>query len=264
MQSSILVFLFLSGYVFLTKFKELKKVPANVKIKLFLASALHACGGGFFSTSAILYTAAVNVAFLFQFTTVTTIVFAWAILKEKMTRSKMLTVTLVMIGVFLFITNGKLITPHVGDIFALAACIAWSLGNVLIRGIIKKDPVEADVSTFFRGTGNLLLAILLILLFPIYATMFRPTLQVSFFNLNLFPYILLNAIFVSLLCIFLNRALKVASASYMTILSSLSPLAVAVLAFIFLHETLSFIQLLGAGFIVLGGIATQYLKIDKD
>jgi drug/metabolite transporter (DMT)-like permease len=171
-----------------------------------------------------------------------------------------------MIGVFLFITNGKLITPHVGDIFAITACIAWSLGNVLIRGIIRKDPVDADVSTFFRAAGNLIIPILFIVLFPIFSQTFKSVFQVNAFSfdIHIFPYIFGSALFVCLLSIFLNRALKVASASYMTILSSLSPIAVAALAFIFLHETLSIVQILGASFIVFGGIITQYLKIDKD
>jgi drug/metabolite transporter (DMT)-like permease len=259
-QSSLLVFLLLGGYICLTKFKQLRKVPKRVSIRLFWASALHAGLGGLLSTVAILYTTAINVAFLFQFTTVTTAVLAWLILKEKMTKG---TIVLVMIGIFLFITSGKLITPHIGDLFALGACIAWSLGNVLIRGVLKENPVDADVSTFFRGVGNLSVAVILIVLVPFYPLVFKSIAQTNLFSLNLFPYIFLNALFVSLLCIFLNRALKVASASYMTIMSSLSPIIVAVLAFAFLHETLNTVQLFGAGFIVFGGIITQYLKIDK-
>src|SRR5579872_6024871 len=176
LQSSIITLLILGIYIFLTKLKDLKKIPNNVKIKLFFASALHAGIGGLLSSAAVLYTSAINVAFLFQFTTVMTPILAWVLLKEKMTKSKVVTIVLVMIGVFLFVTNGKLITPHFGDILALLACVAWSTGNVLIRGILKKHPVDADVSTLFRPIGGLILLIVFTLLSPLYP----PTLQAIF------------------------------------------------------------------------------------
>ena len=263
LQSSIIILLLVCAYLFSFKLKEFKKVTKDTAIKLFWASALHAGIGGFLSTAAVLYTTAINVAFLFQFTTVTTPLFAWVLLKEKMTKSKVITIILVMIGMFLFITKGKLITPHLGDILALSACIAWSLGNVLIRGILKRHPVDADVSTFYRGIGGLSFLFLFILLSPLYPSSLNTIFHVNYFDTHAFLYVLLNSLFVVLLWIFLNRSLKVASASYMTLMSSLSPLVVAVLSFTFLHETLVGIQVLGAGLIIFGGLITHYLKMDK-
>lgn len=263
LQSSIVTLLLLGAYVFFTKRKELQKVSKKTSVKLYFASALHAGIGGFLSNAAVLYTSAINVAFLFQFTTVATSLLAWVFLKEKMTVSKAITITLVMIGIFLFVTNGRLITPHFGDILALAVCAAWSTGNVWIRGILKTHPVDADVSTFFRPVGGLSLLLIFIILSPIYPATLRTIFQTNIFDFHLLSYVLLNALFIVLLWIFLNRTLKVASVSYMTILSSLSPIIVAILGFVFLHETLTLIQLIGAFLIVFGGIVTQYLKIDK-
>ncbi|HSW47964.1 MAG TPA: DMT family transporter [Candidatus Saccharimonadales bacterium] len=263
LQSSAITFLILGIYVFLTKLKELKKVPSDVKIKLFFASAIHSGIGGFFGLAAVLYTTAINAAFLFQFTTVTTSILAWLILSEKMTRSKAFTIILEMFGIFLFITNGSLITPHFGDVLALITCVAWSTGNVLTRSIIKNNSVDADVATFFRPIGGLTLLILFILASPLYPQTLQSIFHTDVLRFSAFPYVFLDSLFVALLFIFLNRTLKVASASYMTLMASFSPIFVGVLSFIFLHETISTIQLFGAFFIIFGGIITQLLRIDK-
>jgi drug/metabolite transporter (DMT)-like permease len=263
LQSSIITLLIVCVYLFSVKLKEFKKISKDTGIKLYLASALHAGIGGFLSTAAVLYTSAINVAFLFQFTTVTTPLFAWILLKEKMTKSKVVTIVLVMIGMFLFITRGKLITPHFGDMLALCACLAWSMGNVLIRGILKNHPVDADVSTFYRGIGGLSFLIAFIILSPLYPSSLNSIFHVNYLDSHFFLYVFLNSLFVVLLWIFLNRSLKVASASYMTLMSSLSPLVVAILSFTFLHESLDTIQYIGAGFIIFGGLITHYLKMDK-
>jgi len=263
LQSSAITLFLLGIYTILIKNKELKKVPPKLKRKFYLAGAIHAGLGGFLSSAAILYTSAINVAFIFQFTTVTTPTLAWIFLGEKMDRNKIVTITLVMIGIFLFVTKGTLITPHMGDIFALIACIAWSSGNVFIRGILKKHSVDADIATFFRPIGGLTLLVLFFLMSPLYPSELKSVFQVNLFDFHLFPYVFINALFIAFTWSFLSRALKVGNASYMSIMSSLSPVIVGILAYAFLHETLSTIQLIGAGFIVFGGLITHYLKFDK-
>ena len=59
------------------------------------------------------------------------------------------------------------------------------------------------------------------------------------------------------------RTLKIASASYMTMMSSLTPVLVAILAIVFLKETLVPIQWIGVFLISISGISTQLLKIEK-
>jgi drug/metabolite transporter (DMT)-like permease len=263
LQSSIIILILVVGYIISFKLKEFRKVSKDTGIKLYWASAIHAGVGGLLSFAAVLYTTAINAAFIFQFTTVTTPLFAWLLIKEKMTRSKIITMILVMIGMLLFITKGKLITPHLGDILALSACVAWSAGNVLIRGILKKHPVDADVSTFYRGIGGLSFLILFIILSPLYPSSLQTIFHGNYLDLHGFLYVFLNALCIVLLWIFLNRSLKIASASYMTLLSALSPLVVAILSFTFLHETVSTIQFFGAGFIIFGGLITHYLKMDE-
>ena len=51
----------------------------------------------------------------------------------KLTALKVITVFLMLIGVYLLTTQGQVLVPLAGDIFLIAACFCWSLGSVLVR-----------------------------------------------------------------------------------------------------------------------------------
>jgi len=59
------------------------------------------------------------------------------------------------------------------------------------------------------------------------------------------------------LLIFLNQSFRVASTSYTTMLSMMTPVFVALMAYPLLGEKLILIQWLGAIMIILGGVLTQ-------
>jgi uncharacterized membrane protein len=58
--------------------------------------------------------------------------------------------------------------------------------------------------------------------------------------------------------IFVYRTLKVSTASYLTMMSMLTPVIVSLLAIVFLGESLVWIQVIGAGLIILSGIVTFF------
>jgi uncharacterized membrane protein len=58
--------------------------------------------------------------------------------------------------------------------------------------------------------------------------------------------------------IFLYRTLKVATASYMTLMSMLTPVIVTLLAIVFLDESLIWVQVIGAALILLSGIMIYF------
>jgi drug/metabolite transporter (DMT)-like permease len=262
-QSSILTIFIVSLYIFVFKKNKLTKISGTIIIWLLIASAIHGGLGIFLSNVGINLTSAINAGFLIQFSTVTTAILAWIILKEKMTASKALTIIMIMIGTFFLITKGKLDSPAIGDVFILFACLSWSTGNVLIRMILKKNTIDSDVATFFRPLGGLPLFLILVLMSPLYPQKLQPFFQANLFNFNLIFYVFLNAFFTLFLWIFLNKTLKIASASYMTMMSSLTPLIVAILALVFLRESLLPIQYLGGFLILISGLVTHFLKIEK-
>jgi len=261
-QTYIVTFFLLFLYV-LPSIKELKKIPSGIFKQLMLANALHNGFGGFFSNIGILLTTAINAGFLLQFTTVTTSTLAWLILKEKMTKSKIITISAIIIGTFLLVTKGRLDIPQIGDLLILFACISWSIGNVLVRKTLKHNSVNPDIISFLRPIAGVPIQLIFVFFAPLYPLVVRPVFTVYWLDFRYAGYVLIHGILVALLWIFLNRTLKIASASYMTMMTSLTPILVAVLAMIFLHERLILIQWIGVIIILSSSVITQFLKIER-
>lgn len=262
-QTGLSAIILLSLYIFFFKKNKLRDLSKQVLIWLLVGSAIHNGLGSFLSNAGISLTTALNAGFLIQFTTVTTSVLAWLVLKEQMTKSKIIMVVMIMFGTYFLITKGQTLTPHLGDILILLACFSWSTGNIIIKSIMKQHPIDSDVVTFLRPISGLPLFLGFVLLSPLYPAPTRAIFQTNIFDFTYFPYALLNGLFAVLLWIFLNRTLKIASASYMTMMSSLTPILVALLAMVFLKDTLIPIQWFGVALITVSGITTQLLKIDK-
>lgn len=261
-QSGIVASILLTVYILALKKDKLKNL-SKVFVGLFIANAIHNGLGSVFSNAGISLTAAINAAFLIQFTTVTTSLLAWLVLKEKMTTSKLFTIITIMVGTFFLITKGQLISPHIGDILILLACLSWSSGNILIKKILKKHAVDSDVVTFLRPISGLPILFGFIAFSPLYPPATQQMFHTNLLDLHLLPYVFFNSLFAVLLWIFLNRTLKIASASYTTMMSSLTPVLVAIMAIVFLKESLIPIQWFGVLLISASGIVTQFLKIDK-
>jgi uncharacterized membrane protein len=83
---------------------------------------------------------------------------------------------------------------------------------------------------------------------------FNRVLSCCAFSWQDIPYGLVSGFCLAMAWIYLYRTLKVASSSYMTLMSMLTPVIVSLLAMVFLGETLLWVQLLGAGMIILGGV----------
>jgi drug/metabolite transporter (DMT)-like permease len=262
-QSSFLTLLILSVYVTMRRLKELKAVPFKTILWILLANAIHMGIGGFLSNAGIQYTTAINAGFLTQFLVVTGTLLAWVILKEKLTLAKILSVCMIMVGTFFLTTNGKFIVPHIGDLLIIGACFAWAVGGILVRKILKDSPVNADIISFFRPIAGIPILLLFMLFSPLYPAPLQTIFHVNIFTIYQPLYVTLNAIFVSLVWIFVNRTLKVASASYTAILPSITPIIIAVLAIIFLHESITVIQSVGIILILASSIVAHYLQFDK-
>lgn len=262
-QTYIVTFALLLIYVFPRALAELKKIPKVIFWRLMIANALHNGFGGFFSFFGVLFTTAINAGFLMQFTTVTTSTLAWIFLKEKMTKSKAITIVAIIIGTFLLVTKGRLDTPHIGDLLLLFACLCWSSGNVIIKKTLKQKAISPDIISFLRPIAGVPIQLIFVLLAPLYPLAIQPIFVVHWLDFRFVSYVVIHGILVAILWVFLNRTLKLASASYMTMMTSLTPLLVAVLAMVYLHESLLPIQWLGVVIILSSGVVTQYLKIDK-
>jgi drug/metabolite transporter (DMT)-like permease len=243
--------------------KELKQISFSTLRWVLLANAIHMGIGGFLSNAGIQYTTAINAGFLTQFLVVTGTALAWVILKEKLTVAKLISVLMIVLGSFFLITNGQLIIPHIGDLLILAACVAWALGGILVRKILKNNLIHADLVSFFRPIAGIPIILLFTLFSPLYPSQMQTVFRVNIFEIIQPMYIILNATFVALVWLFVNRTLKVASASYTAILPSITPAIVAILAMIFLHESITLIQLIGIILILASSFVAHYLNFDQ-
>ena len=231
---------------------------------LYLANGLQAGLGTCLSIIGIALTDAINAGFLVKLATVTTIIFAWLILKEDLSGLKVAIVFVMLSGAYLLTTKGKIILPRVGDLFILGACFCWSLGNVLVRKILRTQAVRADVVTIQKPMASLPVFLVLVgisLFFPELLGNLKDVLQCCTFSATYIPYALGSGFCLAMAWIYLYRTLHITTASYMTLMSMATPIIVSVLALVFLGERLVLIQGVGAGMIVLSGVAIYFSDI---
>ncbi len=232
---------------------------------VFGANAIQAGLGTCLSIIGIALTNAINAGFLVKLATVTTTLFAWLILKERMSPLKLLTIVVMLSGAYLLTTKGQAILPAVGDLFILCACVCWSLGNVLIRKVLRSQPVSPDVLTVQKPLAGFLVLLGLIgtaQLFPQQGALGKVLACCNFSSDYIF-YGIASGALLAVCWIFLYRTLKVATASYMTLMSMVTPIMVAGLAMAFLGERLVWVQWLGAGMIVLAGVVIYFSDIAR-
>ncbi|MFH1636478.1 MAG: DMT family transporter [Chloroflexota bacterium] len=225
--------------------------------KLFLANSIHSGLGTCLSIIGIAMTDAINAGFLVKLATVTTIVLAWLILKESLSLMKIAVVFIMLVGAYFLTTKGQSLLPRAGDLFILGACFCWSLGNVMIRKILKTQAVSADVVTIQKPIASFPVFLGLVGISIFYPEMLgnlKNVLKCCTFSPIYLPYALGSGFCLAMTWIYLFRTLNISTASYMTLMSMVTPIIVSVLAILFLDEKLTWIQVAGAGLIILSGV----------
>ena len=243
--------------------KLFKKNPA-VFWRIYLANGLQAGLGTCLSIIGIAMTDAINAGFLVKVATVTTILFAWLLLNENISGLKITVVFMMLFGAYLLTTKGQTLLPRVGDLFILGACVCWSLGNVMVRKILRTQTVHADVVTMQKPLASLPVFLVLVgmsMYYPELLGGLKDVLQCCSFSPTHIPYALGSGLFLGLAWIYLYRTLHVATASYMTLMSMATPVIVSVLAIAFLDEKLVLVQAVGGGLIILSAVAIYFSDI---
>lgn len=234
--------------------------------KMFFANAIQSGLGTCLSIVGIALTNAINAGFLVKLSTVTTTLFAWVILKERMSLRKMIVILTALSGAYLLTTKGMAILPQIGDIFILLACFCWSLGNVTVRSLLKQQAVNPDVVTIQKPLAGAPIFLGLVGFSMFYSDRLGnlgEVLACCSFSTNFLPYALASGFCLAMAWIFLYRTLNVSTASYMTLMSMVTPIFVSILAMILLGERLIGIQVVGAGMILLSGVMVSLSDISS-
>jgi drug/metabolite transporter (DMT)-like permease len=191
---------------------------------------------------------AINYSFLIKTTLIFTTALAVVFIGEPLGRKKVFLAVVLLVGSYLVSTKGELIVPHLGDLLIIVAAFCFSAAAVLSKSIMDKVTPEAMTAIrLISGSAGMFLLLPLIGANPIAA---NPAFFVVVAGVSQF--------FTSL---YLNKTLEAASASYMTMMSMMMSVFAVVLAFVFLGETMAFVQVVGGLLIILAGVASHKLKM---
>lgn len=177
-----------------------------------------------------------------------TFLFAYIFLGEKLTLKKIILALVILFGAFLLTTKGQKLIFSLGDIFTLTEAALIAFGNTILGKLAVKrmSPNLSASASFFIGVIPLAL--------------------IALFNRAIYwpkslALIILLALTYFVLHLLRFRAYQYASAAYLTMMYSLTPVFVSFMAIPILKEVLTPIQIAGGILIVLAGVAVEKLKI---
>ncbi len=235
-------------YIFSKNIKEFKTISRKSYWILIGMGLIGSMAVNIIEMFAIKYSQAINYSFLIRSVVLFTIIFAFVFLGEKITWKKILITFFILAGAYLLTTSGKIIHLSSGDIFTLIEALLLSFGNTILGKMATKR-MSSDLS----ASASYIIAVLPMTLIALFmgaiampkAPIFLILLTIS----NIFG------------TTFRFKAYKNASASYVTMIYSFTPVIVLFLAIPFLGETITPIQIIGGVLIILAGIFVEKLKI---
>ena len=235
-------------FLFKKHIREYNALSIQFKLYLVGIGIAASIGINYLQSLALANTTAVNFAFLYRTIVVFTIIFAYIFFKEAITIKKWILAGFILFGSYLLTTGGKTISFTKGDIYTLLmAASAAFVANILIKHTVSK--MHPDLS------GAAISIVSTIALIPLgYLT---GTLHIP---IHLFM-ITLGACFSFALTMTRNRAYKFASAAFVTMIVSLTPVFVALLSYPLLHERLDTVELIGGACIVGSTFLVEKFKI---
>jgi drug/metabolite transporter (DMT)-like permease len=235
-------------YVLLHRKTELKKATKRDWSILLGMGLVSTIGVNITEAFALKYSPAVNYSFLIRSVILFTILFAYLFLGEKLTLKKIILAVLILSGAYLLTTKGQIISFSLGDTFTLTEAALIALGNNVFGKMATNR-----MSTQLSASGSFLIGVVPLAFIAVLNH--AVAIPKSFFLI-----LLLTFIYVVLTNLRFN-AYKHATASYVTMVFSFTPVFVSFMAIPLLGETITLIQIVGGILIVSAGIAVEKLRI---
>lgn len=247
----------LSPYIILNT-KRLIEIFKQNPLLYILFGALGVSAYNTFIYLGLDYITATNALLINSSTPIFIIILSSIILKTKMTKIQIFGVILSTIGVIYLILKGNLeallnleFTRY--DLWIILACISWALYSILL----KYKPKEIKPFEFL----SIIVFIGVIILFCIYLLFDFKFEYLFLSNKSILYSQLYMAIFPSIVSFyFWNLATVEVGVNKAGQFAHLMPIFGAILAFIFLKESLEFYHLVGISFIALGIYLSIFLK----
>jgi drug/metabolite transporter (DMT)-like permease len=225
----------------------------------------------FFNTfiyGALQFTTASNVSVLESVIPVMTVILSAFILKERLQSIQWVGVLISFIGAIWVVLNGRIfnlaaIDWNIGDAIMIGAIISWAVYSIYVKQYMHLFPAYAALLVM---TGISILVLFPIVLLEWFVkgvpSLGSPHHVIGLLYIGIFPS------FIAL--IFYNRAVHLLSASKAAVFLNFLPVVTMVGAYLWLGETISVMQIIGALVVISGVILTtqgsvkQRKVLDKD
>lgn len=196
-------------------------------------------------TYGVLHTSAANAAFLISLCIIVTPFVEWLVLKQRPKKGLLFYIGVSLVGVFLLTQpeHGELTINH-GDVSILIAAILRALLVVLTKKITEQKSLSAIEITTVQSTVVMLCSLLLVCIQAEWRYILPSG---SFFWLNTLYLVLFCTIFAFFIQ---NYAIKKSSPTRVSLLMGSEPAFGAIFAVLFLGESFTALQGVGAGLIL--------------
>lgn len=239
----IIATLILAGYISVT-YKNKKITLSTQEKKIFFFVGLSVCFGWVFAMYGLKLSNSINYSFLMKTGIIYTLTFAAIFLKEKFGPRKLLLMFGLLIGAYLISTAGEIIIPKRGDILISLSAFSFSISTILLKKLTKN--INPDIIGFGRIAMTLPFLIIFALL-----------IKTPLFSFPA-PFLMICAsISLVFSTVYQNKTLSIASASYLSMLSMITPILNLILGITLLKEVINPFQLMGAILILVIGIKIQ-------
>src|SRR5699024_6316151 len=251
----------------LREIREWRRAVINYKIPFLLMTLT---GVTFFNTfiyGALQFTSTTNVSVLEASIPVVTVIMSAFSLGEKIRGMQWIGVLISLMGAVWVVLDGRLfqlaaIDWNVGDLIMLGAVISWAVYSILVKKYMHHFPTYATVLVMS--------GISVVLLFPFVTVewivvgvplLFEGSHLTGLIYLGVFPSVIA--------LIFYNKAVSHLGASRASIFLNFLPVATMIGAYVWLGETISVMQIVGAIAVMSGVLLTtssdkhQTTKVDE-
>lgn len=204
---------------------------------LFAAVGTFVALGWILALTGLKLSTSINYSFIIKTGLVFTLTFAAIFLNEALTAKKIILALILLFGTYLLTTNAQTLIPHRGDMLIVASAASFSASSIFLKKLTRTlDP-------YIVGFGRVFSA--LIVLAPIAIALHLTNLEITAPK-----YILLAGVALSFTSVYMNKAFSVATLSYFTMMSMMTPVINTILGYIVLSESLTSVQMFG-GFIIM-------------
>lgn len=236
------------AFLFKKHIKAYKALSPKFKLYLVGIGIASSIGINYLQALALANTSAVNFSFLYRTIVVFTIIFAYIFFKEAITVKKWFLTLLILTGSYLLTTGGQVIALTKGDIYTLLmAASAALVANILIKHTVSR--MHPDLS----GSAISIVSAAALLIFGYLSGSLKLPVNILM--------ILVGAAFSFTLTMARNRAYTFSTASFVTMIFSLTPVFVALLSYPLLGERLSPTEIMGGAIIVGSTFLVEKFKI---